>query len=247
MGSSGSTFWTALAADAVSEAQSGASGGVDFLSAFLDEIDKARQAQGWNSFASSGEIQAQGSSCPGGQTHAVIVGNADYSGYHPEGINLPSAGEDADNWADFYHKYGQAPSSSIKKITDLLGKSDNKLGREKDADPKEPHPGEKLILDSLKSMAANACAGDTIVFHYSGHGNGEGLLLADALSNDGLYKLKWQQIAETLSNTKAAHIVVTVDACFSNYFVSNLKFWRDHPGIAPANFDSTKWGGRHCQ
>ena len=86
----------------------------------------------------------------------------------------------------------------------------------------------KAILDGLKGLIANSSAGDTLVFHYSGHGSQvrdvEGDELKDGKDEiicpwdfdwDGIY-IKDDDLATLFSNLKkGVHLEVLLDSCHS--------------------------------
>lgn len=169
--------------------------------------------QGWKTLASP-ELAAN--------DYVLIVGNAAYASVEP----LPSALTDIAAMESFMMKGRRVPPQQVKKKPNL------------DA-------GE--LRKSVEDAARNAPAGGTLWFYYSGHG-GYGLLSeqTDPLDNgaqrvllgrrtqpetwrDDAVPLSW--IERTLLSSKAEHVVLILDACYSKILPKGQRasFPRDEP------------------
>ena len=94
------------------------------------------------------------------------------------------------------------------------------------------------IKDKLQAMLVRVKSGDSIYFYYSGHGvpskEGDAFILpsdkvVDFIEKDPFFKL--ENIYAMLSDSKAAHSFVFVDACFSGKTDNRLLFKGVAPGL----------------
>jgi len=175
------------------------------------------------------------------QVHCLFVGSGDYQHYYSGGVDLRAATKDAKSWASFYHEYAEVPRTNMTLVLDAPGRNDgDPLGP--GSVPNVPHAGARLMLANLKRIGTEAGPNDMIVFHYSGHGLGDGLVLPTTSSaTQGQYVVGWETIHDQLKDTEAKKIVVVLDACYSNAFADRLRTWIKLPHHAPSGFDPDKW------
>ena len=102
----------------------------------------------------------------------------------------------------------------------------------------DPQATSGAIKDKLKAMLSRVKKGDSIYFYYSGHGvpskSGAAYILpsdkvVDFIDDDPFFKL--ESIYALLSDSKAKHSFVFVDACFSGKTDDMLLFKGVAPGI----------------
>jgi len=94
------------------------------------------------------------------------------------------------------------------------------------------------IKDKLQALLARVRKGDSIYFYYSGHGipskNGDAYILprdkvVDFIDTDAFFKL--ENIYAMLSDSKAKHNFIFIDACFSGKTDNKLLFKGVAPGL----------------
>ena len=171
--------------------------------------------------------------------HALLVGINDYPGTQND---LHGCVNDITNLYDVLVKYFGFAPADITMLSDRRAKK-------------------KAILDGLASLVGKGAAGDTLVFHYSGHGSQvrdtEGDELADGKDEiicpwdfdwDGTY-IKDDDLARIFTDLKkGVRLEVLLDSCHSGTgtreIVLDRKALRDLP--AGVNNEAALWSSRFC-
>ncbi|MBN1887852.1 MAG: caspase family protein, partial [Thermoflexales bacterium] len=208
LGSNWSSLLQALAQDALALNRTDArpSSGVTVLRALLAEIDRAILAGG----QTQAQLQRVRSALQGSaKVHYLGIFCEEYSAKE----NLPAVKEDRKHIRKFLDDRAQVPSSQRTELADEVGRSDDTITK-------------TMVTNALSALAASGQSGDTIVFHYSGHGDVNSLNLA----NDTII---WKRLYDILNASQASHIVVVLDSCYSGGFTSWL---RSRPGV-----DANRW------
>ncbi len=213
--------------------------GVNLRTALLWEVDKAMQvidAAGLGFAAlDPSAVQADTSN-----THYLGVFLQDYDDKWWGSEDLAAVGDDRKHVTEYVDKQAQIPPSRRTELYDSTSSTTDTVSEQK-------------IRDEINSLASRAKSGETIFFHFSGHGFEQGL----STRNDGL--IQWGQLYNTLNGSQAGRIVVVLDSCHSGGFTDWLKwvetnntpYAKPTPGrwnvVAAASVDQTSKDGWFSQ
>ncbi len=155
----------------------------------------------------AGDLNQQSKPVGKGNTYAVIVG---ISNYLDSSINLKFSNKDAVAFADFLMSAsgGLVPKENIKLLLDADAKSSE-------------------VDLAIKWLKENCQKDDNVFFYFSGHGALEnesmyevGYLIcyntsSTAFTSMGLPMSRLNEMANTMSVTKSANVIIITDACHS--------------------------------
>lgn len=192
------------------------------LPATLWEMDQAMRTLGWNRPSTNGTVGLTGlmhsATTKPNRIRSLTVSIEDYARGGDRDLNNAKSTLDA---VDTYLMLkAQQPLWRNDSVLDKTGATDDDLT-------------EKGLLNRVKKLADDAQQGETIFFYYAGHGGPLSLALPQG------QHLYWRDLYHALASTKAAKIVVVIEACHSGAFADFLK----HPPTAGIKIpvDPSKW------